>query len=170
MPPDERSDDAPQSNLERLISHLRKGGLGVGEQAADMIAPPHVSVLRFLEEAREQRQRQRMAAEILRGRPQVAVHAPDVIVTQELRARFVREPFDIDDRRRASLESLDVGNREAARQGAAAAKRRNSARRLWSLSWPACGPGPCCNGSVPSSRSAIPPAIASGFRPASSLS
>src|SRR5208337_4139691 len=33
----------------------------VGEQAADMIAPAHVAVLRFLDEAREQRQRERMA-------------------------------------------------------------------------------------------------------------
>ena len=42
--------------------------VGVGEQAADMIAPAHVAVLRFLEEAREQSQRKRMAAEIMRGR------------------------------------------------------------------------------------------------------
>ena len=42
--------------------------VGVGEQAADMVAPAHVAVLRFLDQAREQRQRERMAAEIMRGR------------------------------------------------------------------------------------------------------
>ena len=45
------------------------GIVGVGEQPADMIAPPHVAVLRLLDEAREQGQRQRMAAEIMRGLP-----------------------------------------------------------------------------------------------------
>ena len=42
--------------------------IGVREQAADVVAPAHVAVLRFLEKAREQCQRQRMAAEFTRGR------------------------------------------------------------------------------------------------------
>ena len=75
--------------------------VGVGEQAADMIAPAHVAVLRFLDEAREQGQRERMAAEIVRGALEVAVDAPDVVVAQEFSARFVRQAFDVDDRRRA---------------------------------------------------------------------
>ncbi len=90
--------------------------VGVGKQAADMIAPAHVAVLRFSEQAREQRQRERMAAEIVRRRPQVAVDAPDVVVEQELRARFVRQFFDVDDRRRAVPKALDVRHREAAGQ------------------------------------------------------
>ena len=36
--------------------------------------------------------------------------------------------------------------------GGAVAKRWSSARKPWSLSWPACGPGPCCNGSTPSRK------------------
>ncbi len=89
--------------------------VGVGEQGADMIAPSDVAVLRFLEQAREQRQSERMAAEIMRGRLQVAVDAPDVIVAQEFRAGLVRQPADIDDRR-AVLEALDIGDGEAAGQ------------------------------------------------------
>ena len=52
----------------------------------------------------------------MRGRLQVAVDAPDVVVAQQFRARFVRQPFDVDDRRRAVPEALDVGDREAAGQ------------------------------------------------------
>ena len=90
--------------------------VGVGEQAADMIAPAHVAVLRFLEEAREQRQRQRMAAEIMRGRAQLPVDPPHVIVAQKLGAGLVRQPLDVDDRRGAVLEAPDVGDRDAAGQ------------------------------------------------------
>ena len=75
--------------------------VGVGDEAAEMIAPPHVAVLRLLQEAREQGQRQRMAAEIVRGRPQIRLDAPNVVVAQQLGADFVRQPFDIDDRRRS---------------------------------------------------------------------
>ena len=96
--------------------------VGIGEEAAEMIAPPHVAVLRFLQETREQGQRERMAAEIARGRPQIRLDAPNVIVAQEFGARFVRQPFDIDDRRRPSLK----------RRMSATATRLVSTIRLWS--------------------------------------
>ena len=100
-----------------------------------------------------------MAAEIMRGALEVPVDTPDVVVAQELSARFVRQPFDVDDRRRACPEALDVGDGEAARQhdqavirfrrrGGEPAQERAEAlvlelTRLRSR--------PCCNGSTPSS-------------------
>ena len=40
--------------------------VGVGEKGADVVPPAHVARLRLLEEAREQAERKRMAAEIAR--------------------------------------------------------------------------------------------------------
>ena len=63
--------------------------IGVGEQAADVVAPAYVAVLRFLEKAREQRQRQRMAGEFPRGCFQLLVDPPHVVIAQQFCARFV---------------------------------------------------------------------------------
>ena len=98
-----------------------------------MVAPAHVAVLRFLEIAREQRQRERMAAEIARRRLSSCVDSPDVIVAQKFRAGLVRQLLDVDDRRGVLLEAMDVGDRDAAGQHdqavvcSLAARRRSGA-------------------------------------------
>ena len=109
--------------------------IGVGEKAANMIAPAHVAVLRLLQETREQGQRERMAAEIARGRLQLA-RRPKRHCREQRRADFVRQVRH-DDRRRAVLPARDVRDRDAAGQhdqagaapGGSAAKRRSSARK-----------------------------------------
>ena len=62
---------------------------GIVEQFADMIAPAYVAALRLLEEAREQAERQRMAAERPGRRPQFRVRSPHAVVAQKRRAGFV---------------------------------------------------------------------------------
>ena len=59
MPPDERTDDAPKSNLERLRSHLKKGGLAdklaaarIGAGSADPKPALRKVVLDRIEELR----------------------------------------------------------------------------------------------------------------------
>ena len=121
---------APRVTVERIV--------GVGEQAADMIAPAHVAVLRFFEIAREQGQRERMTAEVAGRNAQICVRARDAVVAQQFGAGLVRQVLDAFDRRRspaqrtmsatsARLVSTMSPELEA---GGAAAKRRSSAAAL----------------------------------------
>jgi hypothetical protein len=66
-----------------------------------VVAPAHVAGLCLVEKAREQAERERMAAEIVCRRFQLSVGAPYAVVAQQRRAGFVGESFDIDDGRRA---------------------------------------------------------------------
>ena len=57
-----------------------------------------------------------MAAEFERRCPQLCVNSPHIVVAQEFCARFVGQPLDVDDRRRAVLEALDVSGGDPAGQ------------------------------------------------------
>ena len=116
--------------------------VGVGEQTADVIAPPDVAVLRLAEEAREQRQRQRTAAKIMRSRPQLFVrprcHCRATVrrPTCPTATRPVdgAEEAPLKRRMSATAARLVSKMRPGLEPGGAPAKRRSSARRPWSFS------------------------------------
>ena len=91
--------------------------VGVGEQAAEMIAPAHVAVLRFLEvgsragSARADGRRNRAKP------PSDRASIPQTSLSRRSSAPASSDSLlDVDDRRGAILEALDVGDREAAGQ------------------------------------------------------
>ena len=90
--------------------------LRIVDGRADVIALAHVAGMRVLEEAREQAQRKRVAAEIVRRGFQFLVGAPHPVVAEQRRAGFVRQFVDIDDRRNIVLPSGNIFDRKPAGQ------------------------------------------------------
>ena len=86
----------------------------VGDKRADVVAPARVAGLRLLEEAREQAERERMAAEFARRGFQLLVGPPHAVVAQQRRAGLVRQFLDVDDRRGVVPPMADVLDREPA--------------------------------------------------------
>jgi hypothetical protein len=59
---------------------VMKRTIFVSKIGADVVAPAHVAGLRFLEEARQQSERERMSAEVVRRGFQLLVGAPNTVV------------------------------------------------------------------------------------------
>ena len=125
-----RADLSPQAGRGKAPTLLRKplalvgfhhaagvvvaGVVGIGEEIADMVAAAHVAELRLREVARQQAERERMAAESPRRCPQFLVGPPDAIVAQQRRAGFVRQLLHVEDRGGAGLPPRNVLDRQPA--------------------------------------------------------
>ncbi len=81
---------------------------GIVEQFADVIAAANVAGPGLLEEARQQAERQRMAAERPRRRSQFRLGSPHAVVAQERRPGLIRKLFHVQNRGGAIVPARHV--------------------------------------------------------------